>query len=99
MLFAYDETDKTEYLEFQILLTQLFSSIRDLNRRLNELKGVIKSESCSDEGRRLTVKRIERLNETRMCLIYSVFDLRKKAEKEINTQLTIGTLYKELKNL
>lgn len=84
------------------LIRELLVSIREINRRLQELKWVVKESLCNEEGRRKIVKRIENLNNTKMCFIYSVHDLRDRAEialEKRDSSLRLKTLYQELKNL
>lgn len=91
--------NEKDCLEFPKLLSQLLSSIRDINRRLDELKWIVKDKLCTEEGRKEIVQRIERLSETRMCLIYSLMDVKKQVENTLNQELDMTKLYKELKEL
>jgi hypothetical protein len=66
---------------------------------LDELKWIVKDGLCKESGRREIVDRIERLKETRMCLIYSLMDVRKQTESTLNEKIDLSKLYKELKEL
>jgi len=89
-----------EYLETVNLLTQLLKSIRDVNRRISELKWIIKEKLYNKQEKKTITSKIERLYETRMCLIYSVFDVRETANKTLGKSIgNLESLYKELKDL
>jgi hypothetical protein len=94
--------DHLSDLEVYRITNQILSSIRETNRRLDELKWVVKEGLCDGPmGLRAIAKRIERLSETRMKLIYSVSDLRRRINRSIGKEehLGIKDIYKELKDL
>lgn len=55
------------------LSLELCKSIRDIDTRLDELKIIL--GGIKNERRKHIVERVERLIETRFCLIYSLMDV------------------------
>ena len=90
-------------------LREMISSIRELNRRIDELKYVIRSGWCTCDSKRKIVERIAELINSRFSLIYSIYDIRRSViescplnsieHKRMEEILSIDTLYKELKNI
>jgi hypothetical protein len=90
------------------LIRELFSSIRDVNRRIDELKGLLRSGYVSKDKEAEVVNRCKALIETRMRLMYSVYDVRHKFVEalsdehnkvEIDKKFGIRKLYDLLKVL
>lgn len=83
---------------------ELFSTLREINRRMDELMWVFRLPSCNQETKDEIKARFIRLQETKFCLIYSIYDIRTKFVKilgEDQYQKVLGTvkLYEELKEL
>ena len=60
------------------LMRELISSVRDIGKRLDELKMVLKEDLCAPEKKHIIIDRIKKLNETKFELIFSVYDIRKQ---------------------
>jgi hypothetical protein len=90
-------------------LRESFSSIKELNRRIDELRMVINAGWCEGESKKKVLNRISLLMATRCSLIYGIYDMRLKIidsfpvhsneKKGMEKILKFETLYKELKNL
>lgn len=85
-------------------LKEIFASLREINRRLDELKWVFRLPSCNEETRDQIKERFKRLQETKFCLIYSIYDIRAQYSKFLGPeqyQRILGTikLYEELRDL
>jgi hypothetical protein len=101
-----EEEDQIEN-DMHYLLSGLFSSIKETNRRIDEIKYILQNPNCTPELARELRDRTFRLKETKFCLIYSVCDIRLKITRIRNEEerermcniLEINHLYKELKNL
>jgi hypothetical protein len=103
-----DDLKQSETLE---LARGLFAGIRETNIRLRELKNFLKEDLCKEDRKEEILKRIERLVDTKFCLIYSIYDIRNKLIRELSDSLTgdrfrelervfdLTTLYKDLKDL
>jgi hypothetical protein len=95
--------------DLNIFLREILNSIRELNRRIDELKIVIKSGWCDEKGKKKLIDRIVALMDTRFNLIYSVQDMRCKLINsfppgsierwEMNRILNVENLYKDLRSL
>lgn len=91
------------------LVKELLASIRDCNRRLGELKWVLKTGKCNKELEQEIKEKIWSIQETKFCLIYSMFDVRtsliralsinRSEEDKMASIFKIERLYEELKCL
>lgn len=88
------------------LMRELISSIRDTKTRINELKSLVKGDFCRPERKKEVIGRIERLIETRLQLLYSIYDIRHRflaylstesERKALEEKFSVGTLYKMIK--
>ena len=72
-----EEESQAEYMDRYRLSLELMKTIREIDARINELKGVLGTGPCPGmpERRQKIVERVERLIETRFCLVYSFLDL------------------------
>jgi len=95
--------EKEEYMDHRELSLELLKSIREIDCRIDELKIILGSGPCpgQPERRQKVVDRVERLVETRFCLVYSFMDLNpslhKKNPESINPFDTLQIEYKHLK--
>jgi len=96
--------------DFHQFFRELLSSIKETNRRIDELKWVLRSSICTDEGRNKVIKRIEALVQTRFCLMFSIYDTRLRLVSNLSDESTLSReraeelfktnkIYKELKSL
>jgi len=95
--------------DLQVFLREILCSIRELNRRISELKLVIRSGWCNEESKKKVIDRIMALNNTKYCFIYSIQDMRCKIinscplgspeRAEMGKILNAENLYEDLKNL
>jgi len=82
------------------LLMELLSSARDINRRLDELKLVIRGGVCSTEGKRKALERVNKLIKTKIMLAHSIYDVRSKVMRTSDEDLLqTENLYKDLREL
>lgn len=86
-----DEIETTDILR---VLREMFASVRELNRRIDELQWVLKEEihheypdqppetikidALTDDGRSAIKTRIWRLIQTRFNIMHSIYDMRGK---------------------
>jgi hypothetical protein len=101
--------DEVTSHDLQKTFCEMVSSVRELNRRIDELKYVVKSEYCTVEGKTKIIARIARLMETKLCIIYSIHDIRIRlintyaagsVERiHIESMLDLETLYRDLKSI
>lgn len=75
--------------EYCFLIRELICSIREINRRLNELNIIIQSDFCTNEGKKEVFERCVRLTETKRCLVESL--------KEVVNNITSSSINEELK--
>ena len=90
--------------ELNFFMKEIFSSLKDTNKRMNELKFIMKLPACNLETKNEIKERFKRLQQTKFCLIYSIYDVRTRFVKifgEPQYQKTLGTirLYEELRDL
>lgn len=79
-----------DYLPACLLILELLSSIRNINRRIDEIAKVLNEERTSDyKLRGMLYNRIEMLSKTRNCLI-------KTTESVMNGRNDIKNISKEL---
>lgn len=83
---------------------ELFASIREINRRLDELRWVYNLPVSTEEVKKEVRERYKRLQETKFCFIYSIYDIRTQFTRIIGEdkyQEVLGTikLYEELRDL
>jgi hypothetical protein len=83
----YDTKD--DKMDPHWLSLELCKSIREIDCRIDELKIVLGEGPARkiDERRKSIVERVERLIETRFCLVYSLMDINpglKKDEESLN---------------
>jgi hypothetical protein len=99
---------KYDVVDAVTLFRILIDSVRDLNRGIVQLKWVVKEKLVTDEARKQILLKLENMMNTRMCLIYSVYDIRqrfidalsdKNSEVRVNKKFAIETLFAELKNI
>lgn len=90
-----------------VTLKELLCSIRELNRRIDELKIVYRQPSCQGEIKNFIKDRIWRLYDTKFCLIHSIYDLRMNVikafshenDEKIRELFSLKNLSKELRNI
>jgi len=88
--------------QLHFFIKEAFASIREINRRFDELKWVFRLESCNEETKAEIRERFKKLQETKFCLIYSIYDIRMQFCKTFEAHSKIlGTikLYEELRDL
>ena len=97
--------------EYDELFTMTLSSIRDIGKRIDELKMGIFEKWYNDKGIEEVKKRIIVLKNTKFNLMWTIYDIRQKilnnyayvincAEKEeMEEILKLGALYTHLKDL
>ena len=68
-----DKPREPDVMDPHWLSLELCKSIRDIDNRLDELKIVL--GSTKNERRKHILERVERLIETRFCLVYSLMDV------------------------
>ena len=83
---------------------EVFASIREINRRLDELKIVCEMESCTEDMKHEVRKRFTAMNDTKLNLIYSIYDIRGQFKDYFGNEKTkdllqTTKLYSELKDL
>ena len=93
----------------QEIFREMVSSVRELNRRIDELRLVIKSGWCDEKSTPKVLDRIARLMESKLCVIYSIHDIRMQLlstysvgsveRNKMEDILDISTLYKDLKSI
>ena len=79
-------------LEF---IPMLFSSIRTLDVRIDELMKGIKENLFRPEINKHIIERISQLLDTRLKLIYSILDCKNSLNKELGTKIQFS--YKDFK--
>ncbi len=63
-------------LDSLAMMRELINSIRDVSKRIDELTMIVNRDICRQEKKAFVVDRIRRLKETKIQLIYSVYDTR-----------------------
>lgn len=64
--------------EILFFARELFASLRELNKRIDELQWIIKGDLYREDKKQEIIDRIKRLIETKFCLISSIYDIRIK---------------------
>ena len=90
--------------EIFLFVRECINSIRELNRRKDELRWIMKQEECSEDLKGKIRERYKSLQETKFCLIYSMYDVRSQSTQVLGQEQyekVLGTikLYEELKDL
>jgi hypothetical protein len=94
--------------DIHFTLKEMLSSIRELNRRIDELKIIYRQPSCGGEIKDFIKDRMWKLYSTKFCIIYSIYDLRMNVIKTFSNEsndenfkkiFSIENLSKELRNL
>ena len=97
--------EKMNHKECLELVTSMIGSVKEINRRMSELKWTIKNGLCSEQGKKTILEKIIRLNETKHCIIYSIYDVRNSVIDALNDGsqksefLNMNDLYRQLKDL
>jgi hypothetical protein len=92
------------------LARHMLASIKEVNIRIRELKGFLSDGCCKEDKKNEILQRIERLIDTKFCIIYSIYDIRKDIiqrlswdcedkAREVDRIFDLKTLYEELKDL
>lgn len=92
------------YEEPHVLMRELLGSLRDINWRLRELKWAVQKGLVAGEARKKVLAKIERTMQTKMCLIYSIYDIRQSFLKEVKSDklranFSLATLFQDLRNI
>lgn len=92
----------TEFMDSRKFSLELLKSIRELDVRIDELRMVLGNGPCpgQPERRQAIVERVQRLVETRFCLVYSFMDINpniKKTSESLNPFDAIPTDYDSIK--
>jgi len=94
-----------QYIDSNQMMRELMGSVRDLNRRLSELKTLLVSDSIKKEKKAEVIDRYKRLTKTKFELIYSIYDVRQRFIKQVSCDLNkknieedfaLKTLFKNL---
>jgi uncharacterized coiled-coil DUF342 family protein len=98
--------EESEYLDLFNFAKEMFSSIRGISVRIDELKWIVNSNVCREDRRKEVVERIKRLKETKLNLIYSMCDKRRdilkvldRTKENDDCSFDVESLYEELKRL
>ena len=70
------------------MMRELISSVRDTNRRLEEISFLMDSGAIKKEKEGDIISRYKRLTDTRLCLINSIYDMRQQFIDKIATEDT-----------
>ena len=89
------------HIELMHLFHELIASLRGVNNRISELRWVIKKDLYDGKKKKEILDKVKRLAETRMCIIYSIQDLKEHIKKSSGGNIDIGleATYQELKKL
>ena len=79
-----NDRSENEQMDAHWLSLELCKSIREIDCRIDELKIVLGNGPTpnSNERRKRIVERVERLIETRFCLVYSLMDINPGLKKD-----------------
>ena len=101
--------DEVNTKDLRFTFMEMISSVRELNRRIDELKYVVKSGWCNEDCKQKVVDRITQLNETKFRIIHSIYDIRLKVlatysfsseeRAKMEELFNFSTLYKDLKHI
>ncbi len=75
-----------EFVDPNQMMRELLASVRDTNRRLEEIRIMVQSDAIKKVRKPAVISRYERLTETRFCLIYSIYDMRQKFIKQVSDE-------------
>lgn len=93
--------------ELYKLLKGMFDSIREINRRIDELSLVIKNDWCTPGGKKEITSRVANLIESRLHLSTSIHTIRnhlvssfgEQDQRELSGLFNRGDLYGQLRKL
>lgn len=66
---------KTDQIEPRRMAIELLASIRETDCRIDELRHLVNLDDIANERRKNILRRINRLIDTRFCLVYSFMDV------------------------
>lgn len=96
------------YIDASAMMRELLAAVRDTNRRLSEIKLMLKGDFIKEDKKPEVKERYLRLMNTRFSLIYSIYDVRHKFVKTISDKHTkeviekrfgIDSLFHDLSNI
>jgi ribosome recycling factor len=95
--------------DLRVTFREMLSSVRDLNRRIDELKNIVKAGWCTEDSRKKVLERVAKLTDTKFCIIHSIYDIRLQVLQTFSSEsdekadmeevLSLDSLYKDLKNI
>ena len=73
-MLRYD--DELNHQEIHFLIKGLFDTVRETNRRIDEVERVMQHPGCGSALTQHLAARKERLTDTRFCIMESIYEMR-----------------------